>query len=107
MRSQSRKSLIAHAAKTRALCAGTIIGSGTVSNLDPDGGPGRPVNDGGMGYSCISELRVVETIREGKPQSEYMKNGENIRIEMQDTQRKSIFGAINQKVMVTKPQLSE
>jgi len=98
--------LIAHAAKTRALCAGTIIGSGTVSNMDPDGGPGRPVNDGGTGYSCISELRVVETIREGKPQSEYMKNGEKIRIEMQDTQRKSIFGAINQKVMVTKPQLS-
>ncbi len=53
--------LVAHAAKTRPLCAGTIIGSGTVSNKDADGGPGRPVAEGGVGYSCIAELRTIET----------------------------------------------
>src|SRR6201990_1273296 len=52
--------LIAHAAKTRDLCAGTIIGSGTVSNRDADGGPGRPVSQGGVGYSCIAEVRTVQ-----------------------------------------------
>ncbi|MFM6852718.1 MAG: fumarylacetoacetate hydrolase family protein, partial [Sphingopyxis sp.] len=57
--------LIAHAAKTRALCAGTIIGSGTVSNRAADGGPGRPVADGGVGYSCIAEVRTIETIATG------------------------------------------
>ena len=53
--------LIAHAAKTRPLGAGTIIGSGTVSNKDADGGPGRPIAEGGLGYSCIAEQRTVET----------------------------------------------
>ncbi|MCA8889110.1 MAG: fumarylacetoacetate hydrolase family protein, partial [Parvularculaceae bacterium] len=53
--------LIAHAAKTRNLAAGTIIGSGTVSNKDEDGSPGRPVADGGLGYSCIAEIRMIET----------------------------------------------
>ena len=57
--------LIAHAAKTRALVAGSIVGSGTVSNKE-DGGPGRPAARGGVGYSCIAEQRVVETILEGK-----------------------------------------
>ena len=54
--------LIAHAAKTRALSAGTIIGSGTVSNRDPDGGPGKPIHQGGLGYSCLAEVRTVETL---------------------------------------------
>src|SRR6188508_327066 len=59
--------LIAHAAKTRRLGAGTIIGSGTVSNRDSDGGPGKPVDRGGKGYSCLAELRTVETILDGQP----------------------------------------
>jgi fumarylacetoacetate (FAA) hydrolase len=59
--------LIAHAARTRALSAGTIIGSGTISNRDADGGPGRPIAQGGDGYSCIAEQRVVEKLTEGAP----------------------------------------
>src|SRR3546814_6674683 len=59
--------LVAHAAKTRRLGAGTILGSGTVSNRDSDGGPGKPIADGGVGYSCLAEVRTVETIRDGKP----------------------------------------
>ena len=59
--------LVAHLAKTRNLGAGTIIGSGTVSNRDSDGGPGRPVDRGGLGYSCLAEVRTVETILDGKP----------------------------------------
>jgi fumarylacetoacetate (FAA) hydrolase len=53
--------LIAHAARTRPLAAGTIIGSGTVSNRGTDGGPGRPLAEGGLGYACIAEQRMVET----------------------------------------------
>ncbi|MEJ0064853.1 MAG: fumarylacetoacetate hydrolase family protein [Caulobacteraceae bacterium] len=60
--------LIAHAARTRALAAGTIVGSGTVSNRGADGGPGKPVADGGAGYSCIAELRTIETLLDGAPQ---------------------------------------
>jgi len=91
-------SLIAHAAKTRPLGAGTIIGSGTVSNKDPDGSPGRPVSEGGVGYSCIAEIRSVETIRTGKPQTPYLKFGDRVRIEMLDADGKSLFGAIDQVV---------
>ncbi|GJL88177.1 MAG: 2-keto-4-pentenoate hydratase [Minwuia thermotolerans] len=91
--------LIAHAAKTRKLSAGTIVGSGTVSNLDPDGSPGRPVADGGLGYSCIAEIRMIETIRDGKPSTSFMRFGDRIRIEMQDGEGKSIFGAIDHKVV--------
>ncbi|HTN98047.1 MAG TPA: fumarylacetoacetate hydrolase family protein, partial [Nordella sp.] len=90
--------LIAHAAKTRPLGAGSIIGSGTVSNKDPDGGPGRPVSEGGRGYSCIAELRVIETIRDGKPATPFLRFGDSVRIEMMDGQSHSIFGAIEQKV---------
>ena len=54
--------LIAHAARTRPLSAGTIIGSGTVSNRGADGGPGKPIAEGGAGYSCLAEQRVVETL---------------------------------------------
>jgi fumarylacetoacetate (FAA) hydrolase len=57
--------LIAHAAKTRPLSAGTIVGSGTVSNKDADGSPGKPIAEGGLGYACIAEQRTVETIRAG------------------------------------------
>lgn len=91
--------LIAHAAKTRKLSAGTIVGSGTVSNLDPDGSPGRPVAEGGLGYSCIAEIRMIETIRDGKPSTSFMRFGDRIRIEMQDGEGQSIFGAIDHKVV--------
>lgn len=90
--------LIAHAAKTRDLGAGTIIGSGTVSNRDADGGPGRPVSDGGLGYSCIAEVRMVEKILTGEMKTPFMKAGDTVRIEMRDEHNHSIFGAIEQVV---------
>jgi fumarylacetoacetate (FAA) hydrolase len=92
--------LIAHAARTRALAAGTIVGSGTVSNSDPDGGPGRTVADGGRGYSCLAELRSVETIRDGAPRTPYLADGDVVRIEMKDAHGHSIFGAIEQRVRI-------
>jgi fumarylacetoacetate (FAA) hydrolase len=95
--------LIAHAARTRTLCAGTIIGSGTVSNKDADGGPGRPVAEGGLGYSCIAEIRTIETIRDGQPRTPFLRFGDRVRIEMQDRQGASIFGAIDQTVQKYEP----
>ena len=91
--------LIAHAAKTRPLCAGTIVGSGTVSNKDKGGGPGLPIAEGGLGYSCIAEQRTVETIRSGKPHTPFLKFGDRVRIEMLDANGHSIFGAIDQQVV--------
>ena len=93
--------LIAHAAKTRALRAGTIVGSGTVSNRDPDGSAGRPVAQGGLGYSCIAELRMVETIASGAAQTPFLKHGDRVEIEMLDTLGRSIFGRIDQTVRVS------
>jgi fumarylacetoacetate (FAA) hydrolase len=90
--------LIAHAAKTRALAAGTIVGSGTVSNRGPDGGPGKSVADGGAGYSCIAELRTVETLLAGAPSTPFMRPGDRVRIEMLDAAGASLFGAIDQTV---------
>jgi fumarylacetoacetate (FAA) hydrolase len=90
--------LIAHAAMTRPLAAGTIIGSGTVSNKDVNDGPGLPVAEGGHGYACIAEQRTVETIRYGEPRTPFMRFGDVIRIEMMDGKRHSIFGAIEQTV---------
>ncbi len=89
--------LIAHAARTRPLCAGTIIGSGTVSNK-LGGGPGKPIGEGGVGYSCIAEIRMIETIESGKPRTPFMKFGDQIRISMHDADGRSIFGAIDQVV---------
>lgn len=89
--------LIAHAAKTRPLSAGAIIGSGTVSNKK-DGGPGRPVADGGAGYSCIAEQRMIETIENGEAKTPFLRFGDIVRIEMKDNSGHSIFGAIEQKV---------
>jgi fumarylacetoacetate (FAA) hydrolase len=91
--------LIVHASRTRALGAGTILGAGTVSNRDPDGGPGKPISEGGLGYSCIAEVRTVETIRAGKPATPFLKFGDRLRIEMRDAQDRSIFGAIDQEVV--------
>ncbi|WP_421780178.1 fumarylacetoacetate hydrolase family protein [Kiloniella litopenaei] len=90
--------IVAHAAKTRPLGAGTIVGSGTVSNK-LDGGPGKHVNDGGVGYSCIAEVRMIETINSGSPQTPFMKFGDTISIEMLDKEGQSIFGKIDQKVV--------
>jgi fumarylacetoacetate (FAA) hydrolase len=89
--------LIAHVAKTRELEAGSIVGSGTVSNKE-DGGPGRPAAAGGRGYSCIAEQRTVETIVAGKPATPFMMFGDRVRIEMFDEGGRTIFGAIDQVV---------
>jgi fumarylacetoacetate (FAA) hydrolase len=91
--------LIAHAAKTRRLGAGTIIGSGTVSNRDSEGGPGKPVAEGGLGYSCIAEVRTVETILRGKAETEFLKAGDTVAISMHDERHHPIFGTIEQKVV--------
>jgi fumarylacetoacetate (FAA) hydrolase len=91
--------LIAHAARTRALSAGTIIGSGTVSNRGADGGPGKPIAEGGVGYSCLAELRTVETILTGAAKTPFLKAGDRVRIEMVGPKRHSIFGAIEQEVV--------
>jgi len=90
--------LIAHAAKTRSLCAGTIIGSGTVSNRGADGGPGKPISAGGVGYSCLAEVRTVETIESGKPETPFLKKGDTVRIWMEDDKHHPIFGVIEQVV---------
>ncbi|MDI1352898.1 MAG: fumarylacetoacetate hydrolase family protein [bacterium] len=79
--------LIAHAAKTRNLTSGTIIGSGTVSNLDRS-----------LGSSCIAEQRMLEILQSGTPKTPFMSFGNTIRIEMLDKKQKSIFGAIEQTV---------
>ncbi len=80
--------LIAHAARTRALAAGTIVGSGTVSNRDRK-----------TGSSCLAEKRTLETLDHGKPTTPFMKFGDRIRIEMLDKNGRSIFGAIDQKIV--------
>ena len=90
--------LIAHLAKTRDLCAGTIIGSGTVSNRDSDGGPGKAVSAGGLGYSCIAEIRMIEKIQTDVMTTPFLKNGDVVRIEVRDDAGHSIFGAIEQQV---------
>ncbi len=90
--------LIAHAARTRPLTAGTIIGSGTISNRAADGGPGLPISQGGVGYSCIAEQRTVETLTQGEARTPFLKAGDVVRVEMLDKDRRAIFGAIEQTV---------
>ena len=80
--------LIAHLCKTRQMRAGSIVGSGTVSN-----------KDWSHGYSCIAEKRAIETIQDGKPLTEFMKYGDTIRIEMKGRDGLSLFGAIEQEVV--------
>jgi fumarylacetoacetate (FAA) hydrolase len=80
--------LIAHAAKTRPLAAGTIVGSGTVSNADRS-----------VGSSCLAEVRTIETIEQGKATTGFLKFGDRVRIEMLDEAGRSIFGAIDQEVV--------
>jgi fumarylacetoacetate (FAA) hydrolase len=90
--------LIAHAARTRPLGAGTIVGAGTISNKGADGSPGRPVADGGVGYSCLAEARMVEIIRDGAAKTPFLRFGDTVRIEMKNPGGQSIFGAIEQTV---------
>lgn len=92
--------LVAHAAKTRPLGAGAIIGSGTVSNKDSDGTPGKPVAANGLGYSCIAEIRMIETIADGQPTTAFMQDKDRVRIEMHDAGGQSVFGAIDQQVVI-------
>jgi len=80
--------LVAHAARTRPLTAGTIVGSGTIANEDT-----------GKGASCLAEIRMLEIIADGKPSTPFMKFGDTIRIEMFDSNGDSIFGAIDQKIV--------
>ena len=79
--------LIAHAAKSRPLAAGTLIGSGTIANEDT-----------AKGASCLAEQRTVETLRDGKATTPFLKFGDRVRIEMTDGEGKSVFGAIEQVV---------
>ena len=89
--------LVAHAAKTRHLCAGSIIGSGTVSNKF-EGGEGKKIEDGGVGYSCIAEIRMIEKIQTGEFITPFMKFGDKVGIEMNDADGNSIFGRIENHV---------
>jgi fumarylacetoacetate (FAA) hydrolase len=91
--------LIAHLAKTRNLGSGSIIGSGTVSNRDSDGGPGKPIAQGGLGYSCIAEVRTVETILAGNASTAFLKHGDTVRIWMDDETGHPIFGTIEQEIV--------
>jgi fumarylacetoacetate (FAA) hydrolase len=90
--------LIAHVTKTRRLGAGAIIGSGTVSNKDASGGPGKPIADGGLGYSCLAEIRTVETLLHGAPKTPFLRFGDRVRLEVLDASGQSVFGAIDQVV---------
>jgi fumarylacetoacetate (FAA) hydrolase len=80
--------LIAHAAKTRPLCAGTLVGSGAISNRDP-----------GTGVACLAELRIVQKIDEGRQKTSFMQFGDRATIEMFDANDQSVFGAIDQEVI--------
>ncbi len=91
--------ILAHCARTRNLGAGTIVGSGTVSNQGPDGGPGGPIAEGGVGFGCLAELRAVETLRHGAPRTPFLAPGDAVRIEMRDPRGHSLFGAIEQTVI--------
>ena len=80
--------LLAHAARTRPLTAGTILGSGTVSNDDP-----------ASGACCIAEVRAEEAVAHGAPRTPFLGHGERVRIEMRDASGASIFGAIDQRIV--------
>lgn len=90
--------LIAHLAKTRDIGAGSIIGSGTVSNKQGSLF-GSSVRNGGVGYSCIAEIRMYEQIEGGRPATPFLRAGDSIRIEMKDAEGRSIFGTIDQTVV--------
>ncbi|MCG8426257.1 MAG: fumarylacetoacetate hydrolase family protein [Chromatiales bacterium] len=89
--------LVAHVAKTRELEAGSIVGSGTVSNKQGDLW-GSSIDNGGVGYCCLAEVRMYETIEQGKPVTPFMSYGDKVRIEMTDADGHSIFGTIENEV---------
>ncbi|PWW44608.1 fumarylacetoacetate hydrolase family protein [Melaminivora alkalimesophila] len=89
--------LVAHAARTRTLCAGSIIGSGTVSNKQGSLW-GSSIDNGGVGYCCLAEVRTYETIEQGQPKTPFMDHGDVVRIEMLDGAGRSIFGTIENEV---------
>ncbi len=88
--------LIAHAAKTRELKAGTMVGTGTISNKDP-----------ATGYACVMEARVVEQVEQGEAKTPFLRFGDTVKIEMFDHQGATIFGAIEQRVEQYVPPLPE
>lgn len=90
--------LIAHVTKSREVEAGSIIGSGTVSNKQGNL-YGSSIENGGVGYCCLAEVRMYETIETGAPQTPFLKYGDTVKIEMLDAQGQSIFGAIEQRVV--------
>ena len=89
--------LIAHVAKTRELEAGSIVGSGTVSNKQGNLW-GSSIDNGGVGYCCLAEVRTYETIEQGKPLTPFMRAGDRVRIEMFDAEGNSLFGRIENEV---------
>ncbi|MFB2538074.1 MULTISPECIES: fumarylacetoacetate hydrolase family protein [unclassified Acinetobacter] len=89
--------LVAHVTKTRDVCAGTMIGSGTVSNKQGNLW-GSSVEHGGVGYCCLAEVRMYETIETGKPQTEFMQHGDVVEVEMLDKEGNNIFGTIINRV---------
>ena len=89
--------LIAHVCKSRGMAAGSILGSGTVSNKQGTD-YGSAIHEGGLGYSCIAEIRMIETIRDGQASTSFMQDGDTIRIEMLEPNGQSIFGSIEQRV---------
>lgn len=89
--------LIAHAAKTRALPAGTVLGAGGVSNLQGDDPP-KPVIKGGTGYCSIDAQRRAETLLDGAPKTPFLRAGDHVEMWMEDPKGASIFGKISQKV---------
>ena len=93
--------LVAHVARTRELEAGSIIGSGTVSNKQGDLW-GSSIDHGGVGYCCLAEVRTYETIEQGKPATSFMRDGDVVRIEMFDRQGRNVFGTIENRVTARK-----
>ena len=90
--------LVAHISKTREVEAGTIVGSGTVSNKQ-GGLYGSSIDNGGVGYCCLAEVRMYETIEQGKPATPFMRPGDTVKIEMRDAQGRDIFGTIENTVV--------
>ncbi len=94
--------LVAHVAKTRTVCAGTIVGSGTVSSKQGNLW-GSSIENGGVGYCCLAEVRMYETIEQGKATTPFMQPGDVVRIEMKDDAGNSIFGVIENQIELFTP----
>ena len=94
--------LVAHVAKTRTVGAGTLVGSGTVSNKQGDLW-GSSIENGGVGYCCLAEVRMYETIEQGKAVTAFMQPGDVVRIEMKDAKGNNIFGTIENRIRLFQP----